>query len=451
MTRLEAQSRNELIAFVQRVFPPYRVAPHHRLVAEHLEAVERGDIDRLVITMPPRHGKSELASVHFPAWFLGRNPDCRIIAASYASTLAYRFSRRARNLMAHPLWPFDVTTAGDLANVQQWDIEGHRGGYYAAGVGGGIAGHGADVLLIDDPVKSAEEADSETYRESTWEWFTQDAVTRLEPAGRIVLIGTRWHEDDLIGRVLASGERWHHIDLPALSEDGAALWPERFNTEALTRIKTQIGSRAFEALYQQRPSTPEGGTFKRHWWKSYRELPKLTRVEQFLDSAFKTGVGNDFSVIATWGDDGQGNLYVIDVWRDKVEYPDLMQIAQRQHARHAHLAPSVPLVIEDKASGQSAIQTLSRPLPLEDGTTLPRLPVVPFPIPAGASKESRAEGVSPMVEAGRVFLPQGAEWAGDFIEEHATFPTGAHDDQVDTTSMAIARLARTRGATMRAL
>lgn len=247
----ELLARSDLLLFTRRMFPQYDVADHHKRIAIALHAIECGDLDRLVITMPPRHGKSELASVHFPAWFLGRNPDQRIIAASYAATLAYRFSRRARNLLNHPLWPFAVRAAGDLANVQSWDVEGHRGGYYAAGVGGGIAGHGADLLLIDDPVRSAEEADSETYRERTWEWFNQDAVTRLEPGGRIVLIGTRWHEDDLIGRALASGEVWERIDLPALDEDGCALWPDRFSAEMFDRIKTQIGARAFEALYQQ--------------------------------------------------------------------------------------------------------------------------------------------------------------------------------------------------------
>lgn len=433
--------RANLLAFTKRMFPAYETASHHERIADRLEAIARGDVQRLIITMPPRHGKSTLASEHFPSWFLGNNPDKRIIACSHTAVLAYAFSRRARNKLVDPHWPFpNVKPAGDLRNVQSWDIADHRGGYVAAGVGGPITGYGADCLVIDDPVKSAADADSEVARESAWEWFTGTAATRLEPNGRIVVIGTRWHEDDLIGRLLNVGG-WESLHLPAINADGHALWPERFDAAALASIKREIGSRNFNAQYQGDPVPAEGGTFKRHWWKRYRTLPdRFAKVEVLLDSAFKEGASSDYSALAVWGDDGSGSFYLLKVWRARVEFPELIRLAHDAHAwtRQAFPYLSIPLVIEDKASGQSAIQVLSRPYHTGDGV-LPALPVVAYPIPAGASKVARAEGVTPIVEGGRAFIPETADWLDDWLTEHEKFPFGANDDQVDTTSMGLTR------------
>lgn len=180
---------DDLLTFTQATFPRYTPAPHHRLIADALMQVERGEIDRLIITMPPRHGKSQLASIHFPAWYLGRNPDKRIIAASYAAGLAYRISRQARNVVGGQGWPFQHRLAADLAQVQQWDIAGHRGGYIAAGAGGQITGSGADLLLIDDPIKNQEQADSASQRNTLWEWYTSTAYTRLnDERGAVIVI-----------------------------------------------------------------------------------------------------------------------------------------------------------------------------------------------------------------------------------------------------------------------
>lgn len=386
--------------------------------------------------MIPTHN-STLASEHFPPWYLGRNPEHRIIACSHTAQLAYDFSRRARNKLTDPRYPFDVRVADDRGAVQSWDIEGHRGGYVAAGVGGPITGFGANILLIDDPVKSAEEADSVTYRESTWEWWTGTAATRLEPGGAVVVIGTRWHEDDLIGRLLQSG-RWDVLHLPAIDADGNALWPERFNVDALQTIREEIGPRHFTAQYQGDPQPAEGGMFKPGWWQRYREAPALRRVELFVDSAFKEGVANDFSVIATWGETGDGTYYLLDLWRGRVEYPDLIRACHDQWTKQRARRGAKSIVIEDKASGQSALQTLGRPYHTESGR-LPALPAIAYKVPAGQSKVARAEGVTGLVEAGRVFIPESAPWVSDFVDEHARFPTGVHDDQVDTTSMALTR------------
>lgn len=451
-------SRDNLIVFTRRLFPAYRAAPHHWRIAQALEAIERGDIDRLVLTVPPRHGKSTLASINFPAWFLGRNPDSRIIAASYASTLAYRFSRQARNLLAHPLWPFDVQTAGDLANVQTWDIADHRGGYLAAGVGSGIAGHGADVLLVDDPVRNAEEADSETYRENTWDWFNQDAVTRLEPGGRIVLIGTRWHEDDLIGRALASGEAWERIDLPALDHEARALWPERFSADALARIKTQIGSRAWEALYQQRPSAAEGGTFKRHWWRFWHHpgqplppvparmadgsvhlcpcLPLPPFWDEHLaswDMTFKDTKDSDYVCGQIWGA-WRADRYLLDQTLAQLDFPATLAAFRELSERWPRARRKL---VEDKANGPAVIATLRNDIA---GIVA---------VEPDGGKVSRANAVTAEVESGNAYLPHPrlAPWVDAYIEELANFPTGKHDDQVDATSQALLRLQAQTGST----
>lgn len=450
-------ARSDLLLFTRRMFPTYEVADHHKRVALALHAIERGDLDRLVITMPPRHGKSELASVHFPAWFLGRNPDQRVIAASYASSLAYRFSRRARNLMAHPLWPFDVRTAGDLANVQQWDIEGHRGGYYAAGVGGGIAGHGANLLLIDDPVRSAEQADSETARESAWEWFRHDAVTRLEPGGRIVLIGTRWHEDDLIGRALASGEPWEHLDLPALSDAGVALWPARWGVDKLARIRTQVGERAWAALYQQRPAPQEGEIFKRQWWRYWHRLDaplppvlartpdgavierpcvplpaQLSEIVQSWDMTFKDTKGADFVCGQVWGLSG-ANRYLLDQVLARLDFPSTVAAIRDLSARWPQARR---IFVEDSANGPAVIAHLHNEL---SGLIAVK--------PQGG-KVARAHAVTAEIESGNVYLPHPriASWVDGLVEEAAVFPAGRHDDQVDAMTQALAKIAGKKGA-----
>lgn len=446
-------ARTNLIAFTERMFPRYRAAAHHLRIAAALQDVESGKIDRLCITVAPRHGKSEIASVHFPAWYLGRNPDKRIIGTSYAAGLAYRFSRRARNLVASPAWPFpELRTAGDWSAVQAWDIANHRGGYVAAGVGGSITGHGADVLLIDDPTASAEEAASEAFRTRAWEWFTETALTRLEPGGAVILIGTRWHADDLIGRALAmDGAGWHHIHLPAIDDDGRALWPERFDLAALERIRDQIGSRAFESLYQGRPSPAEGGTFKRHWWRFWhvpgQPLPPVpVRLAdgtihqcpsvplpyafdesiQSWDLTFKAAADGSYVVGQVWSRLG-ADAFLCDQVRDRLDFPQTLGAIEGLSRRWPEAATKL---IERAANGEAVLATLAG-----------RIPGLVGVAPTG-SKEARANAATPFPEAGNVYLPHPAlfPWVEGFIEEAAAFPTGAHDDQVDALSQALARL-----------
>lgn len=431
---------DDLLDFACATFPRYQVAPHHRLIAERLMAVERGDIDRLIITMPPRHGKSELASVRFPAWYLGRNPDRRIIATSYSAALAYRMSRQSRNIVGGPGWPFrDVRLAGDLAQVQQWDIAGQRGGYIAAGAGGPITGSGAHLLLIDDPIKNQEEADSATYRENLWDWYTSTAYTRLEERGAIVVIQTRWHHDDLAGRLLAAeragGDRWDVLHLPAIAEDGSALWPEKYDRAALDRIRTAVGSRVFTALYQGTPSNDDTALIKREWWRYYRQPPaQFDQVIQSWDMTFKDGIKNDYVVGQVWGKVG-ADCYLLDQVRGRLDFPATLTAFR---ALTAKWPQAVRKLVEDKANGPAVIASLRHEIP---GITA---------INPEGGKVARVNAVAGVIEAGNVYLPDPliAPWVAEFVEEATAFPTGTHDDQVDATSQALVRL--TGGVTVTA-
>lgn len=432
---------DNLADYVHASFPGrYDLAAHHRLIIERLEAVERGECKRLMIFMPPRRGKSELASVRFPAWYLGRHPDESIIGASHTASLAYDFSRKVRRQIADSDWPFDtVDIASDEGAVGQWGIAGRRGQYIAAGVGGAITGKGGN-LIIDDPVKSREQADSAVYRQRVYDWYQNDAYTRLPPNGWVILIQTRWHSDDLAGRLLsdmaAGGDQWDVLELREIAEEGDddplgrapgdALWPARFPPEA-TRTIRMTQPRTWFPLFQQRPQAVSGGLFKLEWFERRYDaavLPEFQMVVQTVDSAFGEDVANDPSVVATWGATVT-HLYLLDVWCERVAYPDLIRAIRDQYAKWLHLSPWV--WIENKASGQSAIQTLRR----DSG-----IPVMEFEV-GTRSKVSRAQDASPYFAARRVLLPAGAPFVADFIAEHVGFPTVAHDDQVDTTSMAV--------------
>ncbi|MGH3056613.1 MAG: phage terminase large subunit [Gaiellaceae bacterium] len=431
-----ALGRRHVVDYLALVVPEYQRSRHVEVIAEHLEAVERTEILRLLIDAPPRHSKSLTVAQGFTSWYLGRNPRREVIVASYGQELSEAHSRRARGFLLGPAWPFpDVQVSAESAAVGRWATN-HGGGMRATGVGGSITGHGADVLVLDDLLRGRADADSEAVREAAWRWLTEDALTRLMPGGAVVAVGTRWHEDDPLGRLLdgPGASEWVHLHLPALAEDddvlgrdeGEALWPAWFPAEHLLDVKVELGSRAFAALYQGAPTPDTGGTFQRAWLAGrYPRLPEGVRKVQTVDASFKTGVGNDFSVVATWAADDAW-FYLVDVWRAKVEYPELKRAIVSEAEEHEPEA----VLIEDAAAGQSAIQELRRET---------RLPIVAVK-PQG-SKVSRAEAVSPLFEAGNVLLPEQAPaWLGPWVEEHVEFPAGKHDDQVDTTTMALDRL-----------
>jgi predicted phage terminase large subunit-like protein len=420
--------------------PDYQRAAHVETLCQHLEALEAREINRLAVFMPPQHGKSTHVSQLLPSWWLGRRPTDSVVLASYAATLAESHSRRARGFLSHPSWPFPgVAIADDSAAVGLWST-GSGGSLRAVGVLGGLTGHGADLAVVDDPVKDREEADSELRREAVWTWFNEVLMTRLRPNAAVLLTMTRWHEDDLGGRVLdgPGGGEWTVLSLPALAEEddplgraeGDALWPERYGTDELETRRVSQGSRSFAALYQQSPTSAEGGTFKRAWLEGrYETLPEELHVVVGVDASFGKGVGSDYSALVTVGTDGT-RFFVLDTERGRWEFNTLVERIKRV-AREYHPAA---VLVEDAAAGQSAIQELHRE------SDLPVVAVKPQ-----GSKLARAESVSPLLEAGRVLFPSvNPPWKDELVEELASFPSGKHDDQVDALVYALMRL-RERG------
>ena len=395
-----------------------------------------------MVFMPPRHLKSETCSIRFPAWYLGRNPQKQIIGCSYAFDLANTFSYAVRETILTPQYQRVWKLALDKAGAMRWQIAGKenkRDSYIAAGVGGGITGEGADILIIDDPVKNNEEAESEVYRAKTFQWYQTTARTRLQPDGAVILIMTRWHKADLAGMLLEEAridpkaDQWEILHFKAINDKGEALWPESYPMDALENTRASIGSRSFAALYQGEPSIAEGNVFKREWWKFYKEKPNFRRIVHSWDTAFKAKAENDYSVCTVWGETSNG-FYLIDMWRGRVEYPELKRTAVNLFNRDKAQA----VYIEDKASGQSLIQDLKR------DTVLPLLPVQ-----VDSDKITRAYAITPLIEAGKVFLPESAFWLHDFIEEMSGFPNSEHDDIVDSVTQALNVISKHRAAVIK--
>lgn len=399
----------------------YQSAQHHRLICEKLEAVERGEIDRLMIFMPPRHGKSELASKRFPAWCLGRKPKRQIIAASYNSDLASDFGRNVRNIVAEPefgnVFP-DVSLAPDSKAANRMNTNA-GGAYVAAGVGTAVTGRGADIALIDDPFKDREEADSERRRDIVWDWYRSTLFTRLMPGGAIVLIQTRWHEDDLAGRLLEhEPEQWEILDLPAINKNNEPLWPEWYDLDALHRIKETIGPREWSALYQQQPQPDEGTFFQRDWFKEWEKLPAL-RYYGTSDYAV-TEDGGDYTVHRVWGIDAAGAIYRIDGWRGQTTPDVWIEEKLNLIAKHKPLAWFGEAGVIKKAV-DPMLQRRMR-----ERKIFCRMEW----IASITDKASRARGFQSRAAMGQVYFEPGAD-----VTEFLSFPAGKHDDDVDTASM----------------
>lgn len=423
----------------------WRCSDHLRLLCGTLEKVSRGEIRRLIVTMPPRHGKSEVVSKKFPAWHLGRNPSDEIILASYSIDLSRSFSRIARETLQAAQSVFNVRLDPNHSTAESWGLQGKRGGLVAAGVGGSITGKGARIAIIDDPIKNAEEANSEVIRQKVWEWYQSTLYTRLTPDGRIILVMTRWHEDDLVGRLLEkeaqeiaegthTGDKWQVINLPAIAEsgdilnrsEGEALWPDYgFNLERLEQIKRDVGSYVFNALYQQRPSATEGSMFKRQWWKYYDTVPTtFDEMLQSWDMSFKGSDGSDFVVGQVWGRVG-ANKYLIDQVRGRMDITDTITHIQRLTLKY----PLARLkLIEDKANGPAVISLLRNSI------------AGLVPVNPDGGKVARASAILPDLEAGNIYLPRNVGWIDEFLHEASAFPRGAHDDQVDAMTQAIRRM-----------
>ncbi len=429
----QEKARRHLADWCRYVDDQYEVAPHHAKLIAALERVERGECKRLIVSMPPRMGKSMTTSWRFPAWFIGRDPDRQVLLGSYSASLAEDMSRTCRNeLGEYGPEVFGVGVSDGSSAVDRWAIEGHRGKFGAAGVGGSFTGKGADLFIIDDPLKGEEEANSELMRQRAERWYRTTVRSRLAPGGRIVLVMTRWHEDDLAGALLTrakqGGIQWEELRLPMLDDDGAQLWPGRFSDEEIADLKIAAGTRGWEAVYQQRPAPAEGGLLKRPWWKYYREAPRFDSVLQSWDMAFKDTKGSDFVVGQVWGKKG-ASCYLLDQVRGRMNFPATCVALEALSLKW----PEATLkLVEDKANGSAVIDSLKE-----------RIPGLVAVEPDGG-KEARAAAVSPLIEAGNVFLPDPKlpenAWVEEFLLEATSFPYGRNDDQVDAATQALNRM-----------
>jgi predicted phage terminase large subunit-like protein len=426
------QARTSLIGFTEFSFARYRCAPHHRRIAEALEAVERGDIGRLAIFVPPRHGKSELASRRFPAWFMGRNPQLQFISASYNSELAGDFGREVRNIVASPefraVFPA-VSLAPDSRAQDRWNTA-QGGSYVAAGVNTAITGRGADILSIDDPVKDRAEADSQLQRDRTWNWYTSTAYTRLMPGGRIVVTSTRWHEDDLAGRLLAAqatgGDQWHVLELPALDDAGEALWPDAYPVDVLERIRAAIGSRDWSALYQGRPAPDTGDYFRREWLRPVNTVPPLNSLRVYGASDYAvTADGGDWTVHVVVGMDPDGRLWLLDLWRGQASsevwvdaFCDLVRMwspigwAEEGGQIRAGVGPFLERRLRERGAYIGRRQ-----------------------FPTRGDKAVRAQSIRGRMAMDGLHYRADAAWRSDLESELMAFPAGKHDDQVDALGL----------------
>ena len=460
-------SRRRLLPFVIRNEPDYQPGWVHKEICEKLEEFEQkvveGKSPRLMLFMPPRHGKSTLASTQFPAWYLGRNPNHEVISCSYSASLALSFSRKVRQVLREPNYQtvFPKTELSkDSQSTENW-LTTKGGGYLAAGVGGPITGRGAHVLVIDDPVKNREDAESATDRNKVWDWYSSTAYTRLAPGGGVLVILTRWHVDDLAGRLLAQmrgdGDKWEILSYPAIAvhdekfrEEGEALHPERYDEDALHKIRRAIGPRDWGALYQQNPVAQEGAILKREYWNRWNshQPPACEYIIQSYDTAFLKTETADFSSITTWGifypeghlgqheirEDGEeidrifdgkeAHIILLDAIKGRYSFPELKQ---KSLELYQFWQPDT-VIIEGRGSGMPLTHELRRI----------GVPVQNYTPARGNDKTMRANSVSDIFASGYVWAPD-EDWAEDLIEECHQFPSAPHDDQVDSTTQALLR------------
>lgn len=426
------QARKNLAAFIEYLDLGFVPAKHHRLLIDKLEAVERGEIERLMVLMPPGSAKSTYASVLFPPWFMGRNPQSGVLGASNTSDLAEHFSKRSRNLVSSDRFRnvFGFSVSSDSQAASNWNTE-VGGEFFAAGVGGAIAGRRADLGLIDDPIRNREEADSDRIRDKQWNWYVHDFVPRLKPGARQILIQTRWHEDDLGGRILErEADRWVVVKLPMVAQasdpldrkPGERLWPEWFTEEMVAQAK--LDPRAWNALYQQDPAPEEGDFFQREDFNAYLELPKEMHFYGASDYAVSEGQG-DYTEHGIFGLDFNGDLYAIDWWRDQAKSDVWIE-------RQCDLIAKYKPLIWFGESGpiRRAIEPFLRKRMLERNA-LCRLEW----LPSIADKVARARAIQARCAMGKVWLPKSAGWKSDLMGQLMRFPAGKYDDGVDVLSL----------------
>ena len=437
-------SQDKFIKFVEKVWPTFISGRHHKIMADAFERVARGELKRLIINMPPRHTKSEFASYLLPAWFLGRFPHKKVIQTSHTAELAVGFGRKVRNLVDSEVYKEifpSLNLQADSKAAGRWNTS-KGGDYFAIGVGGAVTGKGADLLIIDDPHSEQEAALAQVNPEiydKTYEWYTSGPRQRLQPGGAIVIVMTRWSQKDLTGQVLKSaaqrgGEEWKVIEFPAIMPSGSPLWPEFWSLEELEALKEELPASKWNAQYQQQPTSDVSAIVKREWWQIWEkdEPPYCEFIIQSWDTAFLKSERADYSACTTWGvfyqDDDTGerqaNIILLNAFKKRMEFPELKM---RAYEEWKEWEPD-SVIVEAKAAGSPLIFELRQM----------GIPVQDFVPSKGNDKIARLNAVADLFASRRVWVPN-RNWAEELIEEVASFPSGDHDDMVDSMTQALLR------------
>ena len=436
----QSLGKESFLDFVKHVYPGYKVGPHHLKLAQIFEEIAAGKKKRVIVNIAPRHGKSELISYLAPAWFLGKYPHKKVIMASHTADLAVNFGRRVRNLVGmdtyKSIFP-QVELQVDSKSASRWGTN-FNGEYFAIGVGGALAGRGADLFIIDDPHS---EQDAKTGRSDVflpaWEWFQSGPLQRLMPGGAIIVVMTRWSKLDLTGQIVNQMNRedgvdqWEVVEFPAIKEDGEALWPEFWPIEELLAKRAGLDVRYWNAQYMQNPVSEEGALIKREWWRIWdrEDPPKCEFTIMSLDAAQETNNRADYNALTTWGvffNEETNNFAIIllNAIKKRLEFPDLKKLVLEEYKEWEPDA----FMVEKKSNGAALYQEMRRM----------GIPVGEFTPGKGQDKISRVNAVSDLFSSGVVWAP-GHRWAKEVIEECNDFPSGANDDLVDSTTLALLR------------
>ena len=440
-------AQDDFLSFIAAIDHNYKFGTHLKRLGTLLMEVEQNVKNRIAVSMAPRMGKSQMISIYYPAWYLGKHPDHKVIVASHTADLAVVMARKVRNLINTPeykaIFP-NTRIASDAKAAAQWNTT--KGGeYFAIGVGGALAGRGAHLIIADDPLSEQDiKAGNTTSLDNAYEWFSAGLRTRLMPDGKICVLHTRWHQRDLIGRLIKDsamnegGDSYETFEFPAILNEGTdnekSIWPEQWSVESLQQTRASMHHIMWQwyAQYQQNPTAAEAAIIKRDWikWWAKDAPPPIDFIVQSFDTALTTKERSDYSVCHTWGvwtndDDGSSNVILLNKVKGKYEFPELKAMA---HEQYKVWEPD-SVIVEAKASGQPLIDEMRRS----------GIFVQDFSPGKGQDKIARLNAVADMFASGHVWFPENA-WAAATVEEILAFPAGEHDDEVDTMTLALMRI-----------